>query len=175
VDTRRVSPVDSVVSIFPQLHYAVNYLLERSTGELPKRSGILLWILHFSGRPDPSGSKRTYLENREVVERFCQWLVVDRKAADHAVSEAKRPLIKRELIEVPHPGRRIYLTPQGKSFAQRMHRKATDQVAKATQDLSAAETELLATTLTKVIETMRRTASVVQPPSDDSVMPGVVG
>jgi hypothetical protein len=153
--TETKESIQELVNLFPELFFAVNYLLEGAAGPLRKRSATILWILSQSERVDADGQ---YLHNGEIVENFRRWFAASPKTASKRVTEAKTPLYQQGLIEVKRGPKSIHLTDKGRDFVNEMRLRAFAKIRRATSALNPQELDQLVFMLRKVASTVQETA-----------------
>lgn len=147
---RRTSDaIDSLGTLFPRVVHAVNVVLESCTAGVSKKAGALLWVLYQSDHRDENGE--TFLENRKIVRTFQRSFALGVYKARKTVSEAKKELYRKKLIDTHGGSMRVYLTSGGRTFVTRMIAKAKGAIRRAVSPLSEAERVVLAAQATAIV------------------------
>src|SRR5256885_1805557 len=109
IPAQRDDFVSTVLSMFPQIFFMVNYALETATEGVSKRSGAVLWNIYFSDKED----KGKYLETKDIAIALREWFAVSQNTANQAVAETKKELFKKGFIITREAPKRVYLTDKG--------------------------------------------------------------
>lgn len=127
--------IDRMVALIPDLHYAVNKVLEDCTGpDLTKKAGAILWLVGNSHATDELGP---YLLHRDIVDRVGVWFVLSLQNARSEVAKAKSKLMIGGYISIAGGNKHVHLTPKGQERVMEMRKIARQTVEGAMKALSS--------------------------------------
>jgi hypothetical protein len=152
--------IDRLVSLLPELYYAVNRVLEDCTPHFSKKVGVALWAFGASAKSDDVGP---YLTTSDLVRTFRDWFVVSAESANSEVSKVKTDLFGRQFIKVEGDRDHIHLTSRGEEAAFQMQQIARSVVAQTVRGLSADECRTLLDFAARMIATKKPPARETLP------------
>src|SRR5262245_40065902 len=123
---RTVTAVDQLGLLFPRVIHAVNVVMEKCTEGVSKNTGACLWVLSQSQYRDKAGDR--YLATADLKAELQRVFAVSGEKAQKVVSDAKREMFDKDLIDTHSKAKRIYLTPRGEKFVARMIAKAKSAI-----------------------------------------------
>jgi hypothetical protein len=152
-DAHRAS-VDRMVALIPDLHYAVNRVLEDCTGpDLSKKAGVILWLIGNSNDSDEIG---LYLLHKDIVDRVGEWFVLSLQNARSEVSKAKSQLMNGGYISIAGGSKHVHLTDKGAQRIDAIRRIAERTVEQTLAALSPVERTQFVILVEKLVAVTRK-------------------
>jgi hypothetical protein len=145
--------IEFFIALLPELHYAINRVLEDCTPHFSKKVGVALWALDASKEVDRLGR---YLTTRQLVATFRDWFVVSEKSANSEVSKVKADLFDREFVTIDGGLDHIHLSQKGEAAVQELMGKARDVLEVTVNVLEPHEQLLLLNIAQRMIATKKK-------------------
>jgi len=130
-----------LLPIFPKILFAANSILESCTSaiDLPKKDGVVLWII----ATQPPDDRGPFAETALIILEYQRWFAATADTASTQVSRSGKALLAADLVEVARRRNRLYLTVKGRQLAATMFEQAKRELGTAFASLSSEQYDVL--------------------------------